>query len=88
MYYLYMIQNDLNDLYIGISENPEKRLVTHNQNSGADFTKRSNKFRIVFLEKYNDIKSARTREIQIKKWSRKKKDFLISLYKEGIETKQ
>ena len=44
-------------------------------------------FRIVFLEKYPNLTSARQREIQLKKWSRGKKEFLIDKYRQGFETK-
>lgn len=87
MNYVYMIKDEENNLYIGITENPEQRLQYHNTNRGAQFTKDSSNFSIVFLEEYSNLPNARKREIQIKKWSRKKKEILIELYKQNIETK-
>ena len=87
MFYVYMIKNPNNDLYIGVSENPKKRLSTHNENAGALFTKRDNKFHIVFLEDYQTLTEARKREIQLKKWRRGKKEVLIERYKKGLNTK-
>jgi len=87
MHFVYMIKNKWNDLYVGITDNPEKRLQYHNQNRGALFTKRESEFEIVFLEKYSDLVQARKREVQIKKWRRDKKEKLIDLYKKRIETK-
>jgi len=82
-----MIKNSYNNLYIGVTDNPERRLDEHNSKRGSDFTKIRDKFEIVFLEKYNTLTEARKREIQIKKWRRDKKERLIELYKNGLETK-
>ncbi|MEK7565333.1 MAG: GIY-YIG nuclease family protein [Patescibacteria group bacterium] len=86
MIFVYIIKNNFNKLYIGISENPEKRLKFHNTKSGAIFTK-SGHYKIIFKEEYSNLKEARQREIQIKKWSRKKKEFLIEKYKKNLPTK-
>jgi putative endonuclease len=86
MYWVYMIKNDFNDLYIDISDNPEQRLKYHNENHGAQFTKRDSIFKIVFLEQHTTLAEARKREIQIKKWRHDKKEFLIERYKSGLAT--
>lgn len=86
MYFIYMIRNSHNDLYIGITKNLEQRLAYHNNNRGAQFTKRNSLFKIVFLEKYPTLAAARNREVQLKKWHREKKDMLIEKYNEGAPT--
>lgn len=86
MYFIYMIRNSHNDLYIGITKNPEQRLAYHNNNRGAQFTKRNSLFKIVFLEKYPTLAAVRNREVQLKKWRREKKDMLIEKYNEGAPT--
>lgn len=86
MYFVYMIKNSANKLYVGITTNPENRIVYHNQKRGAKFTKYIPDFKIVFLEKYENLVGCRKREIQIKKWRREKKDMLIDRYKQGLET--
>lgn len=87
MWFVYMIKNSANKLYVGITENPQDRVDYHNQKRGARFTKYIPTYEIVFLEKYRTLAQARTREIQIKKWRRDKKDFLIERYKKGLTTK-
>jgi len=77
-------KNSKDCLYIGISNDPQKRLLTHNTSRGAEFTSHSNDFNLVFLEEYPDLREARTREVQIKKWSRKKKNVLIERYQKGL----
>jgi putative endonuclease len=82
-----MIKNFRNELYVGISENPHERVLTHNKKLGAKFTKHKTAFRIVFLEKRKNLAEARKREIQIKKWRRDKKEMLIKKFSQGLETK-
>lgn len=82
-----MIKNDFDDLYVGITKDLETRIKTHNNSRGALYTKKKSKFNLVFQEQYNSPQEARTREIQIKKWSRKKKELLILRFKEGLPTK-
>ena len=87
MYFVYMIQNNYTDLYVGVTDNPQQRLKHHNSQRGALFTKRDSKFEIVFLEQYPTLIEVRKREIQIKKWCRNKKETLIKRYKNGLSTK-
>jgi putative endonuclease len=86
MWFLYMIKNSADKLYVGITQNPKDRVAYHNQKRGAAFTKHIPTYKIVFLEKFLTLAEARGREIQIKKWSRKKKEFLIKRYQEGAPT--
>ena len=87
MHHVYMIKNDFGKLYVGITESLENRLFYHNSKMGSEFTKGKAKFHLVFSEEYKTLKEARQREIQIKKWSRKKKEVLIDRYKNGLNTK-
>ena len=87
MYFVYMIRNSANKLYIGVTEDPDARVRYHNQKRGAQFTKRIPTFEIVLLEKYKTLAEARQREIQIKKWRREKKEMLIERHKQGLSTK-
>jgi len=81
-----MIKNSYGNLYIGVTDNPERRLKEHNTKQGASFTKNRDIFKIVFLEPQESFKKARKREIQIKKWRRDKKEKLIDLYSRNILT--
>ena len=88
MYFVYLIKNSANKLYIGVTEDPATRLKYHNEKRGAQFTKRIPTFEIVFLEQHPTLADARKREIQIKKWRREKKEMLIGRYWRGLPTKQ
>ena len=86
MYYVCMIRNSINRLYIGVTENLAKRLSYHNSKQGAAFTKGGN-YTIVFYENYPSLTEARKREIQLKKWRRDKKEKLVERFKKGLPTK-
>ena len=88
MYFVYMIKNADDTLYVGISVDPEKRLQTHNLKRGARFTKTSCNFKLAFSESYPTMAEARRREIKIKKWRRDKKEMLIERYLKELPTKQ
>jgi putative endonuclease len=83
-----MLKNQSGALYIGVTKDVEKRLRTHNTKQGALFTKTKGKFHTVFLEEHETLSQARTREIQIKKWRREKKENLIQRFANGQPTKQ
>jgi len=86
MTFVYMIKDKNNRLYIGVSDDPKQRLHDHNHKLGATFTKEGG-FALVFLEKYLTLKDARTREVQIKRWKREKKEILIDRFKRGLRTR-
>ena len=87
MYFVYMIKNDFSKLYVGITENLRDRLIYHNKEQGAQFTKGKTKFKMVFYELYTTLSEARKREVQIKKWRREKKEILIGRFQKGLLTK-
>ncbi len=78
MYYLYILKNPHDRLYIGISKSPSQRLALHNTGKGAKFTSDYQDFSIVYTETYSTLKEVMLRERQLKKWSRAKKDALIA----------
>ena len=87
MFYVYIIKNKYDKLYIGITENLKSRLYYHNTKQGAQFTKSKSRFYLVFSENYPTLVEARKREIQIKKWRRDKKELLIERFRKGLPTK-
>lgn len=86
MPFVYMLKNNFNKIYVGVSQNPDFRLKEHNTERGSLFTKSGN-FKIVFQEEYVTLAEARQREIQIKKWRRDKKEILIRRYQSKLPTK-
>jgi putative endonuclease len=50
----------------------------HSARLGSKYTKKHGFKKIVYYEEYDSLETARQREIQIKKWKRKKKENLIN----------
>jgi len=79
MYFVYILSN-WNDsvLYIGVTGNLLRRLYEHRNGLADGFTKKYNVHKLVYFEQTNDVYSAISREKQLKKWSRSKKNELIA----------
>ena len=62
-----------------MTSNIDKRLKEHNSNTskGAKYLRAKKPVKLVYSEDYPDIKSAMNRELQVKKWTRAKKEALI-----------
>jgi putative endonuclease len=77
-YYVYLITNWNNKvLYIGVTNNLERRLYEHKNKLIKGFTEKYNINKLVYFEQTNDIESAIIREKEIKKWRREKKNSLV-----------
>ena len=79
MYFVYMLTNwDDSVLYIGVTGNLPKRLYEHRSGLVEGFTKKYNVHKLVYFEQTGDVYSAISREKQLKKWSRMKKNMLVN----------
>ena len=79
MYYVYMLSNwDDSVLYIGVTSNLPRRLYEHRNGLVEGFTKAYNVHKLVYYETTGDVYSAISREKQLKKWSRNKKNILVN----------
>jgi len=64
--------------YTGITQNPEQRLMDHRRGKGAKFAHDQGLSHFSYISDPLETKSeARKREIQIKGWTREKKEKLI-----------
>ena len=78
MYFVYILANwDDSVLYIGVTGNLPRRLYEHRNGLVDGFTKKYNVHKLVYYEHTSDVYSAISREKQLKKWSRSKKNDLI-----------
>lgn len=81
MYYVYILSNQSNSvLYVGMTNNLERRLYEHRSGATEGFTKKYRVHKLVFYEVCSDVRDAIAREKQIKRWSRQKKIDLISSF--------
>lgn len=81
MFFVYILRTSSDTLYIGQTNNLEKRLKEHKNKSSksAKYIRYFTSFHLVYSETYASRKEAMHREHQLKKWSRAKKETLIRL---------
>ena len=77
IYYVYILKNKTGNLYIGVTNNLERRLWEHKNKSAVSFTSKYNIDQLIYYEIYSDPITSIEREKQIKNWNRRKKIELI-----------
>jgi putative endonuclease len=79
MYLVYILKCADSSLYIGSTNNLEKRLHEHNNlKSGAHYTKIRRPVELVYTEDVGDLSSARKKEAAMKKLPREEKLALVA----------
>jgi len=76
-YYLYILANHSRMLYIGVTNDLERRMSEHKQKLVRGHTAHYNITHLVHYEAFADPRSAVARERHIKGWLRRKKIALI-----------
>jgi len=76
-YYVYIITNNRKTLYIGVTNDLERRMYEHKHKLIEGFSKKYNLTKLVYYEIYNNINDAIKREKQLKNWQREWKIKLI-----------
>ena len=79
-YYIYFMTNTSRTvLYVGITNDLKRRIKEHKEKKIKGFTSKYNCTKLVYYEHSEYIINTLEREKQIKKWSRKKKNFLVEI---------
>lgn len=79
-YFVYILKCVDQSLYVGCTNNLEKRIKQHNESKfGAHYTKTRRPVTLLYSESFSTLREARQREIEIKGWRREKKLNLINL---------
>jgi putative endonuclease len=78
-YYLYILKCSDGSYYTGVTNNLELRFAEH-QDGLIDkcYTHQRRPLKLVYSQEFQDIRDALEREKQVKGWSRRKKEALIS----------
>ena len=83
-YYVYLLTNWNNRvMYVGVINNLERRVYEHKNKLVKGFTEKYNVDKLVHFEVTGDVVAAITREKEIKKWRREKKDALVKATNPG-----
>ena len=85
-YYVYLLTNWNNHvLYVGMTNNLEWRVYEHKNKLIRGFSEKYNLNKLVYFEETEDVVAAITREKEIKKWRREKKNQLVNKVNAGWE---
>jgi len=77
-YYVYLMTNWNNKvMYIGVTNDLQRRVYEHRNKLLKGFTEKYNINKLVYFEETSDVTAAITREKEIKKWRREKKNALV-----------
>jgi putative endonuclease len=78
-FYVYMVQSSSRRaLYIGMTNNLHKRVFQHKTHAFEGFTDDYNAARLVYWERFADVRNAIDREKKLKGWRREKKLWLVA----------
>ncbi|MBT3292967.1 GIY-YIG nuclease family protein [Candidatus Peregrinibacteria bacterium] len=78
-WYVYIAKSRTNRYYVGITTDPQKRIIKHNSGNGSRFAINQGPFELLYTsDPFIEKSDARKREIQIKKWTQEKKENLIN----------
>ncbi|WP_026449829.1 GIY-YIG nuclease family protein [Aequorivita capsosiphonis] len=76
--FMYILLCCDNSYYTGSTKDLEFRFNQHQAGEGSNYTKNRLPVKLAYFEEYDRIDFAFNREKQVQKWSRKKKEALIS----------
>jgi putative endonuclease len=81
LYYVYILTNSNNTvLYIGVTNDLERRCYEHKMKLNKGFTQKYNVDKLIYFEIFDSIELAIAREKQLKAYSRIKKTKLIDKF--------
>jgi putative endonuclease len=76
-YFVYILANKMRRLYVGVTNDLERRVWQHRTKAVHGFTSRYNIDCLVWYESTNQVIDAIAREKEVKAWRREKKTRLI-----------
>jgi predicted GIY-YIG superfamily endonuclease len=76
--WVYILRCADNSLYIGATSDLDARLASHNAGMGSAYTSKRCPVTLAWHERFPTMTEALARERQLKRWTRVKKEALIS----------
>jgi putative endonuclease len=76
-YYTYIMTNRSGTLYVGVTNDLERRVFEHKSKLVRGFTSKYNIDRLIYYEATSDVHAAIAREKRLKGWTRRKKLDLV-----------
>jgi putative endonuclease len=84
MHHVYILRCASGELYVGITSDLESRLARHTNGTACRFTATRRPVDLVYSEIVDTAAAAMSRERQIKRWTRAKKEALIQCDSAGL----
>jgi putative endonuclease len=75
--YMYILECANGSYYVGSTRNLLKRVATHQNGKGANYTKKHLPVGLVYFEEFDQIWKAFYREKQVQRWTSNKKSALV-----------
>ena len=85
MMWVYILRCSDDTLYVGQTNDVAARLQTHNDGFGGRYTKLRRPVSLAYCEPHVSTDDAISRERQLKRWSRDKKESRISGNRDGLK---
>lgn len=77
LYFIYIATNNTGTLYIGVTNDLNRRMAEHKSGKGSEFASKYDINILVYFEETSRIEDAILREKQLKGWRRSKKIAII-----------
>ena len=77
-FFTYMLRCSDGSYYVGHTDKLERRLAEHETGATGGYTATRRPIRLVWFEEFPTREEAKVVEVQIKKWSRRKKEALMA----------
>jgi putative endonuclease len=77
IWFVYILECSDKSFYCGITNDLDKRFITHSEGKGAKYTRTRLPLKLIHVEEYQNRSLAAKREYQIKQLSRKQKEEII-----------
>ena len=84
LYYVYILRCSDDSYYIGQTEDLESRLAKHQSGQGPSYTANRLPVKLIYQETFPQRAEAMSREKQLKRWSKAKKQALIDNDSEAL----
>jgi putative endonuclease len=84
-YFVYLLASQSGVLYVGVTNDLERRVFAHKLKLVGGFTAKYNVDQLVYFETTPNVRAAIAREKEIKGWRRSRKVALIELENPGWE---
>ena len=77
MAWMYILECADGSYYVGSTNDLERRIWEHNEDTGAKYTARRRPVKLVYAAEFSSIAEAYEREKQVQGWGRAKREALI-----------